>query len=131
VGKRKNRSSTAAQAESSATTSLGSLFANAGFTASEPSPTVEEPPTPSPVVDWASERKVVLRMERKGRGGKTVTVIAQLHLEQAGLEQVARDLRRTLGCGARVEGSEVVVQGDVRDRARAWLVERGVNEVVG
>jgi len=70
-------------------------------------------------------------MERKGRGGKTVTVIAQLQLEQAGLEQVAGDLRRALGCGARVEGAEVVVQGDVRDRARAWLTERGVQRVVG
>jgi translation initiation factor 1 (eIF-1/SUI1) len=73
----------------------------------------------------------VVRRERKGHGGKTATVIAGLALPAQGLEQVARSLRRSLGCGASAAGGEqVVVQGDQTDRVRAWLVARGVERVV-
>ena len=131
MGKRKKRAPLQAPEESTATTALGSLFADAGFTATEQPTAPDEPLVPSEGFDLANVPKAVLRMERKGRGGKTVTVIAQLPGEQSALEQVARDLRRALGCGARVEGAEVVVQGDVRERVRAWLAERGVRRVVG
>ena len=70
-------------------------------------------------------------MERKGRGGKTVAVVSHLQGTEAGRALVARDLRRALGCGARVEGEDIIVQGDVRERARAWLEKQGVKKVVG
>lgn len=74
--------------------------------------------------------KLVLRRERKGRGGKTVTVLTGNDLPSGALEPLARELRRGLGCGSRVEGQTIVLQGDIADRACEWLRERGAKNVV-
>ena len=74
--------------------------------------------------------RAVVRRERKGHGGKTVTRIEQLGLEGAGLGELARELRRDLGCGARSEGEDLLVQGDQVERVATWLEARGVPRVV-
>jgi translation initiation factor 1 len=74
--------------------------------------------------------RVVVRRERKGRGGKTVTVVEGLSLEGEVLEAFARELKRALGCGAVVEGVVIVLQGAHEERARAYLEERGAKRVV-
>ena len=47
-----------------------------------------------------------------------------------GYLHVVRDLGEALGCGARVEGDEVVLQGDLVERAAAWLAGLGVAKIV-
>jgi translation initiation factor 1 len=66
-----------------------------------------------------------LRMERKGRGGKTVTVIDGLPRNAAFLKELCQDLKRAAGCGGAVQDGAVELQGDLRDRAREILVRRG------
>jgi translation initiation factor 1 len=68
-------------------------------------------------------------MERSGRGGKTVTVVEKLGLPARELERWQAELKRALGTGGALEGSSLVVQGDVRDRVAAWLGARGVGKV--
>jgi len=72
----------------------------------------------------------VLRRERKGRGGKTVTLLSGLALPPARLDALARALRTALGCGARVDGATIVLQGDLAPRAEAWLRAHGAQQVV-
>ena len=62
-----------------------------------------------------------LRIEKKGRGGKTVTVISGFtrHVEE--IERLASDLKRSCGSGGTVRGTSIEVQGDVRDRVRPKL----------
>jgi translation initiation factor 1 len=74
--------------------------------------------------------KAVVRMERKGRGGKEVTVVEQLDLSPRELEAWLKDLKGALGCGGAVEGSTLVLQGDQRKRLPALLSARGVRRVV-
>ena len=75
--------------------------------------------------------KVVVRMERKGHGGKTVTVVDGLTPLDARLrEALARRLAKGLGCGARAEGLTVVLQGDHRERAESLLRAEGARRVV-
>jgi translation initiation factor 1 len=63
-----------------------------------------------------------LRIERKGRKGKTVTVLGGLGaLFSSERKALAKNIGKALGCGSTVEGDEVVVQGDQRDRLAAWL----------
>ncbi len=99
-------------------------------------PAAETDDTPA-AVDTAPERgavsaevecpkKVHLRQERKGRGGKTVTVVGGLGLGAASLAAWARQVRQALGCGASVEGETLVVQGDQRERLRDFWQARGV-----
>lgn len=41
-----------------------------------------------------------------------------------------RRMKKDFGCGAHVEGSNVVLQGAQTDRVRAWLIARGAEKVV-
>jgi translation initiation factor 1 len=68
-------------------------------------------------------------MERKGRGGKEVTVVDKLGLGPAALEAWCRDLKQALGCGGSVDGELIVLQGDLRTRVPAVLTARGVGKV--
>jgi translation initiation factor 1 len=72
--------------------------------------------------------KVVVRHTRKGHGGKTVTVVTGV-LPHA-LEPMCGELKRAMGCGARVEDGGIVLQGDLVDRAIAWLDNKGAKKIV-
>lgn len=73
--------------------------------------------------------KAVVRLERKGRGGKDVTVVEQLGLPPAELEVWLKALKGQLGCGGAVEGESLVLQGDLRKRIGPLLEGRGVRQV--
>lgn len=73
--------------------------------------------------------RAVVRLERKGRGGKEATVVEKLQLPPAELARWADALKRALGCGGGVEGEAIAVQGDQRDRVVRWLEGRGVGKV--
>jgi translation initiation factor 1 len=73
--------------------------------------------------------RAVVRMERAGRGGKEVTVIEQLELSLVQREHWLKELKGSLGCGGTLEGDDLVLQGDHRERAARWLEARGVKKV--
>lgn len=68
--------------------------------------------------------KVVVSREKKGRAGKTVTRVAQLPLDTAGVATLADTMKKKLGCGGSVEDGDVILAGDQTKRAAAWLDER-------
>ncbi len=72
--------------------------------------------------------KLVVRRETKGRGGKTVTRIGGLPPEH--LEDLAARMKKALGCGAVVEGADVLLLGSLVPRAAAWLRAEGATRVV-
>ena len=76
----------------------------------------------------AFEPKVVVSRSRKGRGGKTVSIVAGVRA--AHREPFCRELKKALGCGATVEDDTIVVQGDVGDRIKTWLEARGAKKIV-
>jgi translation initiation factor 1 len=73
--------------------------------------------------------RAVVRMERKGRGGKEVTIVDKLGVAPAELERWAKELKQALGTGGAVDGDTIVLQGDVRPRVAALLEQRGVKKV--
>lgn len=92
-------------------------------------PREEAPARAAPAASPA--RKAIVRRTSAGRGGKTVTLVERLSLPPERLDEVARELKKALGCGASVEGDVVVLQGDQAERARAFVLERGLaREVV-
>ncbi len=88
-------------------------------------------PAPRPVREEAKKgpARAVVRMERKGRGGKEVTVVEQLGLPAAEREAWLKALKNGLGCGGTVEEDTLVLQGDQRERLPALLEARGVRRV--
>lgn len=87
----------------------------------------DDPPATSPDPLAA---KLVLSRERKGRGGKTVTLLKGVALQGEALADFARQMRQGLGTGGGVEGDVIVIAGDQLDRAAAWLAGRGARRVV-
>ncbi len=111
---------------------LGDLLARQGVSVSttpDPAPTPAAPPPPGGP-DLTRCPKLVLRRERKGRGGKTATVIAGLAMRERDLEQLAKALRRALGCGTTVDGDTILLQGDLTTRTATWLTAHGAKRVV-
>jgi len=66
-----------------------------------------------------------LRVEKAGRGGKTVTVVFDLPRNAAFLEELARELKQACGTGGTIQDDAIEVQGDLRDRIRGLLLKRG------
>ena len=54
--------------------------------------------------------------ETKGRGGKGVTIITDLPLDENGLTELATKLKNRLGTGGTVKDGRIEIQGDHRDR---------------
>lgn len=73
--------------------------------------------------------RAVVRLERKGRRGKEVTVVEQLELPPAEKQAWLKDMRQLLGCGGTQEEGALVLQGDHRGRVEAYLKQRGVARV--
>jgi len=69
--------------------------------------------------------RAVLRIEKKGRGGKTVTLVEQLALSQDELRQLLRELQQLCGTGGTVKENRLELQGDVREKIRPRLAARG------
>lgn len=66
-----------------------------------------------------------LRMEKKGRGGKTVTVVYGLPQNAVFLKELCGDLKRACGTGGAVVDGGIEVQGELRDRVRDLLTQKG------
>ena len=67
-----------------------------------------------------------LRVEKAGRGGKTVTVVYDLPRNAAFLRELSQELKRACGTGGAVGDGTVELQGDLRERVRAFLQRKGL-----
>ena len=66
-----------------------------------------------------------LRIETKGRGGKTVTVVDGLPKNAAFLNGLAKELKKACGTGGSAADGLVELQGDRREKLRELLVKKG------
>jgi translation initiation factor 1 len=72
-----------------------------------------------------TDGSVRLQRQVQGRGGKTVTVISGLALEQSELQQLAKLLKQRCGSGGSIKNGAIEIQGDHRDQLKIALEERG------
>lgn len=74
------------------------------------------------------QQKLRLRMEKNGRGGKTVTVISGFQGPQADMENLARTLKTFCGCGGSAKDGEIIIQGDFREKIKSRLIALGYSQ---
>jgi translation initiation factor 1 len=77
---------------------------------------------PNPVV---KDGVVRLRLERKGRGGKAVTLIEGLVLNETALKELGKELKKICGTGGAIKNGVVEIQGDQRDKLLPVLSNKG------
>ena len=68
---------------------------------------------------------VRVRLEAKGRHGKSVTTISGVPLAGEALRRMARELKRMCGAGGTLKSGVIEIQGDHRDRIIAKLQHAG------
>ena len=77
----------------------------------------------APSLNLPRDGVVRLLRDRKGRGGKTVTLVAGVPASLA--SALATDLKRLCGTGGTLRGEVIELHGDVRERIKPELERRG------
>jgi translation initiation factor 1 len=94
----------------------------------EPSKPAHPPLPANPAAPLPTRQQnipVIVSIERKGRGGKTVSILKGVMSPPAGKQALLKLLKTRLGTGGAIKGDELEIQGDHRDAIVALLIELG------
>lgn len=67
-----------------------------------------------------------MRLESKGRGGKSVTVIFNIPLTEEEARNLSSSLKSQFGCGGTFKDSTIELAGDMRDKVEAYFSKIGM-----
>ncbi len=84
-----------------------------------------EEPAPAADVKAAAKCKLTIAIEKKGRGGKTATIISGFTESHDEIAALAARLKSRLGTGGSARGGEILIQGDRREQVREFLTKAG------
>jgi translation initiation factor 1 len=87
-----------------------------------------EPAEPIMTEPAELDGRLIVRRQKKGQGGKTVTCVEGL--SEAALEALLPRLKRDLGCSGRVDGSMLVAGTGDHHRVAKWLRAAGAPKVL-
>lgn len=66
-----------------------------------------------------------IRLEKNGRGGKTVTVVFELPNNEAYFNELQKKLKSLCGTGGAYKDNKIEIQGDHREKIKAHLEKIG------
>ena len=75
-----------------------------------------------------SQQRLRVSYERKGRGGKAVTLVRGFVGNDADLAELGRQLKTRCGIGGSVKDGEIILQGDLRLKAVDLLRSLGYTQ---
>jgi hypothetical protein BACCOPRO_01845 len=87
--------------------------------------TPDKPEAASQETDGIQKTALHVLIEKKGRGGKTATIIEGFEGSDEMLEKLARTLKQKLGAGGSARGGEILIQGDRKADVIALLKSLG------
>ena len=93
------------------------------FGAAIPDEAAPEPETPQPKA--FRKQRLTVTIDRRHRAGKQVTLVSGFSGSDEELEALGKVLKTRCGTGGSVKDGEILIQGDVRDKAVAILTEMG------
>ena len=73
------------------------------------------------------EQYLEAHIEKKGRGGKTAVLIRGFEGSDDELKELAKKLKNHCAVGGSSKDGEIIIQGDVRDKAMDYLKRQGYN----
>ena len=75
-----------------------------------------------------NQQKLRVSMEKKGRGGKTVTLIKGFVGNEDDLKELGKLLKTKCGVGGSVKDEEIIIQGDFKQRIIELLKAEGYTQ---
>ncbi|MBO5251798.1 MAG: translation initiation factor [Bacteroidaceae bacterium] len=75
-----------------------------------------------------NQQKLRVSMEKKGRGGKTVTLIKGFIGSEDDLKELGKLLKTKCGIGGSVKDEEIIIQGDFKQRIIDLLKAEGYTQ---
>ncbi|RTL50550.1 MAG: translation initiation factor [Sphingobacteriales bacterium] len=72
-----------------------------------------------------AKQKLIIYLDTKHRGGKTVTLIKGFTGTEDDCIWLGKQLKQFCGTGGSAKDSEIIIQGDQRDKVLQWLQKNG------
>lgn len=73
----------------------------------------------------ATKQRLRVALDKRNRGGKQVTVVADFVGSVDDLETLGKTLKTKCGVGGSVKDGQIIIQGDFRDKIVALLTTMG------
>lgn len=74
-----------------------------------------------------SQQKLIVRIDRRNRAGKQVTLVEGFVGSDGDLSALAKVLKTKCGVGGSAKDGEITIQGDLRDKVVELLKAQGYN----
>jgi len=91
------------------------------------------PEMPKPKLKGAdifiSESIIRVHLEKKGRGGKSVSIVKGLKMTNTMMKDIEKALKSLCGVGGSQKNGEIIIQGDQRDKIIKYLEGRGAKNI--
>ena len=84
------------------------------------SPMEEEIETLSP-----ESQRLKVKRDTSGRKGKVVTIIDGYQGKEEDIEELGRKVKKHCGVGGSVKDSQIIIQGDLTEKVRSYLISQG------
>lgn len=88
-------------------------------------PQGEEISSPEPQNENKKQPRLDIVLEKKGRAGKTATIVCGFTLDDDEIATIASKMKTRLGTGGSARGGEILIQGDRRNDVLKFLTENG------
>lgn len=75
-----------------------------------------------------SKGPIKIRIEKKKRGGKTVTVLYDIPLSLKEAKALMKELQTHLACGATLKNSTIELRGDNKEKVEIYLKENPIKK---
>lgn len=75
-----------------------------------------------------AKQNLIVQLDKKQRGGKTVTLVTGFVGKENDLETLSKQLKNFCGTGGSAKDGEAIVQGDQRDKVLLWLQKNGYSK---
>ena len=87
----------------------------------------ETAPEPEQETLPPARQRLIVRIDRRQRAGKQVTLVEGFVGTAADLASLAKTLKTKCGVGGTAKEGEITIQGDLRDKVTALLQSMGYN----